>query len=130
MTSDELQAAIQFAKDRTGLWTHDEEDDAQLSKQFARALLALAAENERMRAEDIALKLRPPMACYHCENHNEQLVRRIEAMNAAVCPTCTASPAFVASQQWPLPAPPPMTEEEEAAFYEAVDALRATDGAT
>lgn len=72
--------------------------------------LALLA--PRLIDEIRALKLRPPMGCYTCEVHNDQLVERIDMMVEAACPACAAAPAFVAAQQWPLPERESVREEE------------------
>jgi len=104
---DDLDVAAQIAE--TVLAEHAEFRASQphageiADAQDTGRLAALARAVLVQRKEIVQLKLRPPMGCYTCEGHNEQLVDRIERMCEAVCPACAALPAFVAAQQWPLP---------------------------
>lgn len=85
--------------------------------------LKLIAEIDRLRAEVQTLQLRPPMGCYTCEGHNDQLVDRIERMCEAVCAECAAKDAFVDAQKWPLP---PREGETSYLTDDQVEELRAS----
>ena len=110
-----------LAEDTVALPVNESQAERLARIQLARSVLQLLDDTER----DIAqLKLRPPMGCYTCEVHNDQLVERIERMCEAVCESCARSAAFVDAQKWPLPPrqSPEQTDEEFEALVAEIKA--------